>query len=194
MQKILYLDTETTGLDNKKNDIVQVAGIIEIEGKDVERFNIFCQPYSWENISEEALAKQNRTIKDLKSYQKPQDAYEQLKAVLNKYVDKYDKTDKFFPAGQNVLFDTDFMREWALKGGDKYFGSYISRNSIDLKVFAAAAQAWGICKFDNLQLESICKSINVELANAHDAMADIEATYKCLQHFKDLLFHGFAEE
>lgn len=51
MSKIIYLDTETTGLDKEKNDVIQVAGIIEIDGKEVERFNIFCQPFSFENVS-----------------------------------------------------------------------------------------------------------------------------------------------
>jgi len=43
MSKVLWLDTETTGL-SEKSCIVQVAAIIVMDGKEKERFNINMRP------------------------------------------------------------------------------------------------------------------------------------------------------
>ena len=48
--KILWLDTETTGLNTDKCDLIQLAGIVIIDGEEKERFNFYCQPVNWENI------------------------------------------------------------------------------------------------------------------------------------------------
>jgi len=37
--KLLFLDVETTGVDNSKNGIIQLSGIIEIDGVIKEEFN-----------------------------------------------------------------------------------------------------------------------------------------------------------
>lgn len=189
-QKILYLDTETTGLDPEKNDIIQIAGIVEIDGEVKEKFNIFCQPYSYENISEEALVVHGKSITEMKEWQNPERALGQFVEILDKYIDKYAVSDKFFVAGQNVSFDVDFLYSWAKKGGNKYIGSYIWRNVIDLKTFTSASVAWGICNFKSLKLKEVCDRFGIELKNAHNAMADIEATRLCLLKFKDFLFYG----
>ena len=48
--------------------------------------------------------------------------YGQFTAILNKYVDKYNKQDKFFLACyNNASFDNQFLRAWFLQNGDKYF-------------------------------------------------------------------------
>lgn len=52
--KLLYLDTETTGISDN-SAIVQIAGAIEIDDKVVEWFNIRCKPHNDADISEEAL-------------------------------------------------------------------------------------------------------------------------------------------
>ena len=48
--KLLWLDVETTGLNKEKCDIIQIAGIVVIDGEEKERFNFKCQPINWENI------------------------------------------------------------------------------------------------------------------------------------------------
>jgi uncharacterized protein YprB with RNaseH-like and TPR domain len=40
-QYILFIDIESTGLDPKRNGIIQIAGIIEINGEVKEKFQIF---------------------------------------------------------------------------------------------------------------------------------------------------------
>ena len=65
--KTIYFDCETTGLNPIKNDIIQIAGIIEDEGKEIEKFNIKIQPTNWHNIDERALEVNKLTIEQLKT-------------------------------------------------------------------------------------------------------------------------------
>jgi DNA polymerase-3 subunit epsilon len=189
MSKIIYIDTETTGTNPVKHDILQVAALVEIDGKIVEEFEIFCQPYDYNAISQEALETNGFKISDIKEWHRPQDAYRLWTDFLSGFVDKYKRTDKFMPAGQNVLFDVNFLFNWAAKSGDKYFGSFMSRSCIDLRVFAASARAWGLLQCENVKLETICKAFGVELTAAHNAMADIKATRECLLKFKKMFEH-----
>ena len=66
--KILWLDTETTGLLCEYNDIVQLSGIVDIDGSVTDEFNIFMRPVNMENIEAQALAVQGRTEQEAFCY------------------------------------------------------------------------------------------------------------------------------
>lgn len=173
--KILFLDTETTGLDAKDNDIIQLAGIVEIDGQIKEKFNFFVQPFNYNNVSPEALAIHNITIETIKGFPKPETLRLRLIEVLGKYVDKYNRNDKFYPAGQNVLFDISFLKENFLKNSDIYYGSWFWNYPIDLLSITTLLRVKGILKTENLKLETLAKHFGIEL-KAHDAASDISAT------------------
>ena len=40
--KVIFIDTETTGFDDKRNDIVQIAGLVTENKKILESFNFKC--------------------------------------------------------------------------------------------------------------------------------------------------------
>lgn len=174
--KIAWLDVETTGTDPMKNDIVTMALIIEIDGIEVETFMAFCQPYNWDTIESEALEVNELTIEQIKQFPDPREVHEKLVKFLGKYVDKYDPKDKFTLAGQYVSFDADFLREWFVKAGDKYYGSWFNYRHIDLIAFVRLLRYAGRLDIKNDRLSTICESCGVELTRAHNALADIRAT------------------
>lgn len=181
MSKIFWLDTETTGLDPVKNDIVQIAGIIVENGNVLEKINIFCKPENLIAVQPEALAVQGRTLEELLTYPSVKDAYVKLIGTMKKYVNPYDKKDKFHLAGQHIQFDIDFLKNFFLKCSDNYFGSWFNYYSLDLFALASLLQAGGYISLQNLKLATICEYCGVPLTNAHDAMADIEATRACFR-------------
>ena len=65
MTKIMYYDLETTGLQPLVNGIHQIAGIIEINGKVVEEFNINMRPAEFHIIEPKALETSNLTVEDI---------------------------------------------------------------------------------------------------------------------------------
>ena len=53
--KLLFLDTETTGLEPGKHGVVQIAGIIEIDGVVKEEFDFLCRPFDGQLYEARAL-------------------------------------------------------------------------------------------------------------------------------------------
>ena len=178
--KLLWLDTETTGLNKEKCDITQIAGIVIIDGEEKERFNFHCQPVNWENIEPVALEKTNMTVEKLKTFPMPQEAYTNFVALLDKYIDKYNKEDKFYMAGHNVQFDFEFVRTLFKKMGSDYFGSYFFYKTVDLMAFCTILHTAGLINLTSWSLESIAKYLEVPFdSNLHDAAVDIDLTRKC---------------
>lgn len=181
--KLLWLDTETTGLNKEKCDIIQLAGIVIIDGEEKERFNFHCQPINYENIEQNALDTTKMTIEKLKTFETPQEAYRKFKKIIEKFVNKYDKNDKFFIAGHNVQFDIDFCKNWFEKQGDKYFFSYFFHQPIDLMYLSVILHTAGLINLSNFKLGTIANYLEIGLEESdeylHDASIDIDITRKC---------------
>ena len=175
IMKVLFFDTETTGRNPEKNDIIQLSGIVEVDGKIKEEFNFFSQPFSYDNVSPEALEVHGISIDTIKQFPSPETLKERLKTVMRKYVDPYDKKDKFYPAGMNMGFDMGFLSNNFKKSGDKFFFAWCWGHALDLYELAVILKYAGWLKTENMKLETLAKHFNVEL-KAHDAMSDIRCT------------------
>jgi len=177
MQKILWLDTETTGITANSYPF-QFAGIIEIDGVIKDQFDIKCRPFPGSDISEEALQVTGKTLAEIMAYPAPEAAHKQLVALFGKYIDKFDKNDKFIIAGHNVPFDFEMVLKWFKKCGDPYFGSWVHyKINFDTLAVIKALQVVGRFPItENNKLETIAKELQVSLEFAHDALFDIKAT------------------
>jgi len=188
-RKIFWIDTETTGLDSIKHDIIQLSCLVEINGKIETKEDFLCQPFSYTNIDPVALQINNTTIEDLKSRQTPQEMHCKLKTVMHKYIDNYTKGHaKFSPAGFNVRFDVDFLREFFIKNNDKYYNSYFDYHLLSVDSLLNILEYRGLLDLENHKLITACKHFGIEL-DAHNALSDITATrkilYKMFQYFKE---------
>ncbi len=54
-RKIVFIDTETTGLKGMENGVHQISGIIDINGKIVDKFNFKVAPFEEDFITGNAL-------------------------------------------------------------------------------------------------------------------------------------------
>ena len=99
--------------------------------------------------------------------------------MLGKYVDKYDRTDKFFLAGyNNASFDDNFFRAWFRQNGDEYFGSWFWGNSLDVMVLASQYFAEERHTMKDFKLSTVARQCGVEVCeeSLHDALYDIRLT------------------
>jgi DNA polymerase III subunit epsilon len=189
--KICWIDVETTGLDARKQDVIQIAGIIDINGQVKERFMFLCQPHSWEDIQQKALDVHGYSIPDLQGFESPYVIKQKVEAILAKYINKFDKADKFVFAGYNTPFDYGFVREWFKKCGDKYFGSYFEYKQYDVyPLFQCYCNIAGL-SLPNQKLITAAGHFGVHI-DAHDALSDIEATRAVGKHIEKLLQYGIA--
>jgi len=183
--KTIFFDCETTGVNPIKNDIIQIAGIIENEGKEIDNFNIKMQPFSWENVEQKALDVNNITIEQLKGFPEPTMAYSEIVSLFDKHIDKFDREDKFIVCGYNVRFDIGFLKEFFIKNNDSYLFSYLGRIKDPMHIVDYLRT---LNKIDvkSSKLSDVCNYFNIDIGNAHDAMADIVATKKIMEKLDNL--------
>jgi DNA polymerase-3 subunit epsilon len=179
--KTFYFDVETSGLDPIQNDILTLAGIIEIDGEVKEEFYLEMQPFNYDTISKEALVVNGLTIEQIKTFQRPQEAHKKLQSIFSKYINRYNKLDKLTAIGHNVGFDMRFLNSLFRKCGDKYFGSWIDYHFLDTMVLLNLLKFNKVIQIDNVKLVTAAKHFGVELTEAHNAMADIKATRELFQ-------------
>lgn len=177
--KLVFFDLETTGTNPGKHGIHQISGQIVIDGVVKESFDFHVQPNPKALIEEEALKVGGVTREQILAYPPMQQVYQEFVAMLGKYVDKFNKKDKFFLVGyNNAAFDNQFLRGFFLQNGDVYFGSWFWSNSIDVMVLASAYLATHRPEMENFKLSTVAKTLGIVVNDdsLHDAMYDIELT------------------
>ncbi len=189
MNKIIFIDTETGGVNTEKSALIQLSGIIRVNKKDVETFNFFIKPFENSEVNEKALEVQGRTLEELKTekYVEEKEVYKQFVNLLDKYVDKYDKTDKFIVAGYNVRFDVDMLKAFFQRHGNNFLFSYLDSSMLDPLYSIRLLQVAGILPvLENNKLETWCKHFGIEL-KAHDSLEDVKATKKIIGKLIELI-------
>jgi len=177
--KIFWVDVETSGLDYKKNGIIQLACIIDIDGEVVDKINTGIRPDNQLVIEKEALEISGTSSSDINSYPSEKKVYYILHETLDMYVDKFNKRDKFWFGAYNYRFDMNFLQEfWERnKSSKEYFGSYIARQHyLDPMGLVNVLVATGVVpKPKNMTLEMTSRHFGVEPeGDLHDAFTDIQ--------------------
>lgn len=136
IKKLLFTDTETTGLDPDKNGIHEISGIIEIDGEVKEKFQLFVSPFKNDIIEKEALDVTGVRVEKIKGYPSPEKAFKELIKIMEKYIDRYDKNDKFFFMAYNSPFDDQFLRSFFKKNHNNYYGSWFRKDICIMRLAA----------------------------------------------------------
>ena len=189
MNKIIFIDTETGGVNAEKSALIQLSGIIEVDGTEKEKFNFYIKPFENSEVNEKALEVQGRTLEELgtEKYIDESIIYQEFLEILDKYIDKYDKNDKFIVAGYNVKFDIDILKALFERNNNKFLFSYFNSSMLDPLYSVRLLQVAGMLPvLENNKLETWCKYFNIEL-KAHDSLQDITATKKLIEKLVELI-------
>ncbi len=192
--KKIYIDLETTGLHPKENGVTQLAGIIEIDGEVKEKFNIFSRPFAADVITQEALDVTKKTKDEVLAYQSARIAYGQLVNILERYVSRYDRKDKFLFIGYNSRFDMDMLRGFFEKNGDQYIGSWFFFPPLDIMNLAIYFLSDQRHKLKDFKLGTIADHFGLTIStmdNLHDALVDIEITMQIEKKIIELQRQNF---
>ncbi len=188
--KQLFYDLETTGVKHWRHGIHQIAGIVVVDGVEKERFDLRIQPYKKAEITEDALKIGGISREDLQSYMPMEKGKMQLTRILNKYVDRYNKKDKFHLTGyNNRAFDDKFLRAFFEYNNDNFFGSWFWADSIDVMVLTSYALRNEREKLTDFKLGTVAKYIGLEFndEDAHDAFYDVQKTKEIYESLEVLL-------
>lgn len=171
MNPVLYIDLETTGLKPKENAIVQIAALVEIDGKIVEKFNENLAPMAHHVITPEALEINNLTLSQINGFQDSGEAFKKFIRLVKKY-------PQFKLAGYNVRFDISFLQEWFDQHWHgKFWYDYFDYKPLDVFALELHFKHIGLIDTEDDKLETVCKYFGIK-HKAHDAMGDIKATRK----------------
>lgn len=175
MDKILWVDTETTGLSSWKNGIIQISGYVEIRGVEQAQFDYQVKPFPKDEVSNKALEVNGVDKETISSYPEPAKVYREFVGMLKDFINPFDKSDKFVLAGYNVNFDKGFLQSFFKKNGDNFFHSYFDYHILDVM---SAAQIYihknGV-KLPNIKLKTIAGHFGFD-GDFHNAMDDIRIT------------------
>lgn len=187
--KTFYFDVETTGLDNKKAGLTQLAAIVVVNGIEVDSINLDINPATYcreVEISQDALNVTGKSLEELANYPHSAEQFGRFIDFLDSHINKFDKTDKFIPIGYNSQFDMGFMQEWFKDNGHQYFGSYFTYKDVDVFALVKILAHLGHVPVSLIngvhKLSNMAELFGVALGeNAHDALADIRATRELYQ-------------
>lgn len=179
-QTILYIDVETTGLDAVKQDVIDIAILVEKDGTIVHKEKLSCRPHHPENAHPKALEINGRTMEQIMGFPDPIDTLYRFKEILI----NHKTNEKFIFAGFNTSFDARFIKSWMEKCGDNSFGEYFELDEYGkptqlydcLLIFKKFSKERGVQILNN-KLLTIAEFFEIE-HDAHEAMSDILVTHK----------------
>ncbi|MBD3293824.1 MAG: hypothetical protein GF393_12945 [Armatimonadia bacterium] len=181
--KIFFFDVETTGTDPNFHEIIQFAGILDINKETVWEFNKIIRPEYPCRIHPDATKTHGITIDQLQKGIKYDELHYRIVKHLSFHIDKYNPNDKAFPCAFNGSFDYSFLSSLWSRCNDVFLGSLFNHKIIDplaLFRFLSAKYEWTL---ENMKLSTIANALNIPI-NAHDAMSDTkvlrEITYTIL--------------
>ena len=183
-KKVLWIDLETTGLEPLRHAIIELAALAEIDGEIVEEIDLKMRPLAKHKVDSEALETIFRTEAEIRTYPHQADQYRAFEEFLTRYINRYEKLDKFILAGYNInTFDEPFLRQLFLdNAADRkarkyggYFGSWFFWPKRDVQTYLAEHLTENGLRLPNYKLATVCEYFNIPIT-AHDALSDIQAT------------------
>lgn len=171
-------DTETTGLDPAKDEILSIAMILLDEAfEECSRKVIYAFPDG--EVSPEAAAINGYSAEEWAT----RGAVSQI--VLFSEVYEYVRQYKsLIPLGHNVPFDLAFLKTLFTRHDSSEFGKFFSYHCLDtVSVSLFFDMVLFGKKGATQKLVGICERFGITLNNAHDALADVEATIAVFKYF-----------
>lgn len=193
--KFVYCDTETTGTDPMEHDIHQAAFIYRDFDKNIaDKLVIQAAPVNPENINPDALDVAGVTAQQITNYPPASAGLNCITDWLQMYIDPFDRSDKATFVAYNAAFDKQFLFNFFNKQGDTTLHSYISYYPLCIKEWTSVLRSLGAYPANRkLRLTDVYEFFFKEsFSGAHDAMADIRATYRLHRHFAAI--HPFNQQ
>lgn len=151
----VVFDIETTGLNNKVNNITEIGAVKVVNGEIVDRWSTFVNPC--EPIPEKIVSLTGITDSMVKDAPK-------IEEILGEF---FEFCKGCVLVAHNAAFDTGFIKEAAQKHGFKY-----NFCCLDTLILARCMYP----ELPNFRLDTLTKHLHVILENHHRAVDDAKAT------------------
>jgi DNA polymerase III subunit epsilon len=193
-RKIFWNDLETTGTDPHRHSIIQIACMIEENGKIVDSFESKMRPLPGREIDPKALAVNGATVAEIYEYPLPAQVYFDFRQFCARHGHAGDKANRFVPAGYNNGFDLDFWNDFHTAMDSKFaFWDYLQFQPVDVYPICVALWRCGLLPTENVKLGTVCEHFGIQI-DAHEAMSDVKACRELTYIVLRKAFEGFGHE
>lgn len=189
MNRLLFVDVETGGLNPKEHSLLSVGLAVWESGVIIDKVEYFVAEDKY-NVTAKAMEINKLNLAEV--YEKGIST-EELSSEIHNFVKKHFTKESIFGkatlAGWNVAFDIAFLKELFVKNDrEELFNSTFSYRNIDIA---------GIVAFYNLMnvfystqeigsLDSAMKYFNLSCENRHSALGDVEVTIQVFNKLCEL--------
>lgn len=182
--KVLWCDTETTGLKPENSGAFQIAMLYKFgpDKKKVWERVFYLNPIDEEKgilYHDEAAETHGISRETIESYGKPEIVLPKIAGFLNEYGRSFDSENKFEKltfAGYNCKFDWEHLDALFKRYTEYKMADFFEARTLDVYAQVKRAAEMGKIATKNQKLGTVCKSLEVPLENAHNAIGDITAT------------------
>ena len=177
MNKIIFIDTVTTGMNPEKCSIYRIGGIYTEDAVEKERFEFRMRPFRNARINEQSLWITGESRSSLLLYKDESEAFKDFLCFLNGIVDIKNPRDKVYIAGFNSAgLDVPFLREWFRRNGNERFRDYFHVQIMDVMTLSAFALMPSRQNMPDFHLETAARYLQVN--------APVGKMYDCIDNAK----------
>ena len=193
-QTIIWIDTETTGLDYKRHCLHQIVAIAQKGDAHLDTLEIEFAPHPDRIIDPQALHLDSEHPLTTEALREREMSYVEGIQKFIQFINQFVPHDPGNPyrvlvGGYNIRFDIEFILEAMTEQGDPYLFGRINSALIDVMSLVGVARANGIIphQYKSNKLADVCRHLAIPFSNAHEAGADIRATIKLYYHLRFFL-------
>lgn len=194
MNKILFIDTLTTGMNTERCAIYKIGGIYTEDGVEKKRFEFRMRPFPGARISDQSLWIGGVDRSVLASYPESASAFAEFVDMLDGFVEMRNSKDKMYIAGFNAsAFDVPFLWEWFRKNGNDHNRDYFHMQVIDIMTISAFFLMDQRRRMQDFKLESVARFMDV-YSGEGDTCDCIQNAKTCLDLYRKYMEqHGLGE-
>lgn len=175
---ILLIDTEATGLDVKRHELIQLAAVLLDKKtlKEKDYYDSYIKPRKWRNRDPEAMAVNKLTMDDLRGAPS-------AKQVITEF-DKKFHNKKVILAYYGGMLDIDFIRALYTKLGKAHTFDYHFFNlwPVFYTYLASKNSLTNPKKYTGFTLEDLMKRFKLYMGGRHDALGDCRVEAEILRN------------
>jgi DNA polymerase-3 subunit epsilon len=193
----MYADSETTGTDPKRHGLHQFSAKLEIDGTLVDEIDLRIKPFPDDVIEDKALEVGNVTREQLFSPMRmePQQAHTKIVTMLGRHIDKFDRSNKAHFLAYKAAFDADFLREFFIKCGDTYFGSWFWTPPLCIMTLGGYLLQRERANLENFKLKTVWEYLNGGPGDYteeqwHDSLFDIDRAREVESFLRERVVRG----
>lgn len=185
-RNFILVDTETTGFDEKKNQILEIGILVIKDLRVIDEFEVKIKHREYTVSAKAMQANKIDIIEHEKEAVFEKEAAEKILEFLNKH--KGENDEGYIVIGQNVQFDIKFLEEMFLKTYKiKEYRQVVSYRSLDIMQLAMIKNIEGKISLEKQDLDSILKELNIEIPeNRHRALTDCYLEFEAMISLLDV--------